>query len=63
MSGGFEVLSLRDEDVTKFLASSTHLGTKNCDFQMLHYVYKRRADGKSTNTHVETKYYDGGAPF
>lgn len=29
----------------KLLACQTHMGTKNCDFQMAGYVWKRRADG------------------
>ena len=45
MSGGLEVLSLKEDDVTKMLAAGTHLGTSNVDFQMEQYVYKRRADG------------------
>ncbi|CAH1154386.1 unnamed protein product [Phaedon cochleariae] len=45
MSGGLEVLSLKEDDVTKMLAAGTHLGTANVDFQMEQYVYKRRADG------------------
>lgn len=45
MSGGLDVLSLKEDDVTKMLAASTHLGTTNVDFQMEQYVYKRRQDG------------------
>ncbi|KAG8221902.1 hypothetical protein J437_LFUL006720 [Ladona fulva] len=45
MSGGLEVLSLKEDDVTKMLAASTHVGTENKDFQMEQYVYKRRQDG------------------
>ncbi|XP_071444478.1 small ribosomal subunit protein uS2 [Hetaerina americana] len=45
MSGGLEVLSLKEDDVTKMLAASTHVGTENVDFQMEQYVYKRRQDG------------------
>ncbi|KAL1494160.1 hypothetical protein ABEB36_009804 [Hypothenemus hampei] len=45
MSGGLEVLSLKEDDVTKMLAASAHLGTNNVDFQMEQYVYKRRSDG------------------
>lgn len=45
MSGGLEVLGLREDDVTKMLAAGTHLGTTNVDFQMEQYVYKRRGDG------------------
>ncbi|XP_033735994.1 40S ribosomal protein SA-like [Pecten maximus] len=45
MSGGLDVLTLKEEDVTKFLACSTHLGANNTDFQMEQYVFKRKADG------------------
>jgi len=45
MSGGLETLALKEEDVTKFLACSTHLGTQNVDFQMEDYIYKRKPDG------------------
>lgn len=45
MSGGLEVLSLKEDDVTKMLAAGSHLGTTNVDFQMEQYIYKRRPDG------------------
>ena len=47
MSGGpgTELLQLKEEDVTKFLLSGTHLGSNNVDFQMQNYVYKRKPDG------------------
>ena len=45
MSGGIPSLQLKDEDVTKFLASATHIGATNLDFQMEQYVFKRRTDG------------------
>ncbi|XP_013199073.1 small ribosomal subunit protein uS2 [Amyelois transitella] len=48
MSGGLDILALNEEDVTKMLAATTHLGSENVHFQMETYVYKRRADG----THV-----------
>lgn len=46
MSGGLDVLQMKEEDVLKFLAAGTHLGGTNLDFQMEHYVYKRKSDGK-----------------
>lgn len=46
MSGGVEVLGLKEEDVVKFLACSAHLGANTCDFQMEQYCYKRKADGQ-----------------
>ena len=45
MSGGLDVLSLREDDVKKFLTCGTHLGATNLDFQMEQYVYKRKTDG------------------
>lgn len=39
------MLGLKEDDVTKFLACSTHLGSTNVDFQMEQYVYKRKPDG------------------
>jgi small subunit ribosomal protein SAe len=38
-------LSQREADIQMMLAAQCHLGTKNCDFQMERYVYKRRNDG------------------
>nr|XP_054106033.1 40S ribosomal protein SA-like [Callithrix jacchus] len=43
MSGALAVLQM--EDVLKFLAAGTHLGSTNLDFQMEQYIYKRKSDG------------------
>ncbi|KAF7007543.1 hypothetical protein CFC21_022475 [Triticum aestivum] len=43
--GGVRALSQREQDIQMMLAADVHLGTKNCDFQMERYVYKRRTDG------------------
>uniref|UniRef100_T1JJ42 Small ribosomal subunit protein uS2 n=1 Tax=Strigamia maritima TaxID=126957 RepID=T1JJ42_STRMM len=45
MSGSLEALSLKEDDVSRLLACGTHIGTQNVDFQMLQYVFKRKADG------------------
>lgn len=45
MSGGLDTLSLKEDDVTKMLVATTHLGSENVNFQMEQYVYKRRPDG------------------
>lgn len=45
MSGGLDILALKEDDVTKFLACGTHLGGNNADYQMEQYVYKRKPDG------------------
>ncbi|CAN1827860.1 40S ribosomal protein SA, partial [Linum perenne] len=38
-------LSAKESDIHMMLAAEVHLGTKNCDFQMERYVFKRRNDG------------------
>lgn len=48
MSGGQNILALKEEDVKKMLAATTHLGSEKVNFQMEQYVYKRRPDG----THI-----------
>lgn len=46
MSGGIDVLSLREDDIKKFLGANTHLGSENvCCVQMEQYIFKRRYDG------------------
>jgi len=45
MSGGLDVLNLKEDDVTKMLTACTHVGSDNVDYQMEQYVYKRRPDG------------------
>ncbi|WOK93252.1 40S ribosomal protein SA-like [Canna indica] len=38
-------LSQKEQDIQMMLAADVHLGTKNCDFQMERYIFKRRNDG------------------
>ncbi|XP_074302085.1 small ribosomal subunit protein uS2y-like [Silene latifolia] len=40
-----KILTQKEEDIQMMLGSHVHLGTKNCDFQMERYVFKRRSDG------------------
>ncbi|KAL5198661.1 hypothetical protein ABZP36_002173 [Zizania latifolia] len=42
--GATRSMSPREQDIHMMLAADVHLGTKNCDFQMDRYVYKRRTD-------------------
>ena len=46
MSGGLDVLAMKEDDVVKLLAANSHLGDSNVDLQMAHYVYKVKADGE-----------------
>ncbi|CAN6226095.1 unnamed protein product [Urochloa humidicola] len=43
--GAARALSQKEQDVQLMLAADVHLGTKNCDYQMERYAYKRRTDG------------------
>ena len=38
-------LAATDEEIQMLLAAQSHIGSKNCDKQMLPYVWKRRSDG------------------
>ncbi|GKD77263.1 40S ribosomal protein SA-like protein, partial [Tanacetum coccineum] len=40
-----KVLTTKEADIQMMLSAEVHLGTKNCDFQMERYVFKRRQDG------------------
>ncbi|KAK1416938.1 hypothetical protein QVD17_26057 [Tagetes erecta] len=40
-----KALSTKEADIQMMLSTEVHLGTKNCDFQMERYVFKRRNDG------------------
>ncbi|XP_021716581.1 40S ribosomal protein SA-like [Chenopodium quinoa] len=40
-----KLLTQKEADIQMMLAADVHLGTKNCDFQMERYVFKRRSDG------------------
>lgn len=44
MSGGLDVLRLKEEDYIDMLAANTHLCADNFNFQMKQYAFKR--DGK-----------------
>ncbi|CAN6457005.1 unnamed protein product [Victoria cruziana] len=45
MAASKATLSQKEADIQMMLAADVHLGTKNCDFQMERYVFKRRTDG------------------
>ncbi|KAL6996202.1 hypothetical protein U1Q18_006336 [Sarracenia purpurea var. burkii] len=45
MATAARALSTKESDIQMMLAAEVHLGTKNCDFQMSRYVFKRRNDG------------------
>ena len=47
MSAGISALALTEEDVTKMLAATTHIGSDNSETTMEQYVWKKKTDGVS----------------
>jgi len=45
MSGGLDVLAVTEDDVTKMLAATTHIGSDNSETTMEQYIFKKRTDG------------------
>ncbi|KAL6567834.1 hypothetical protein OROGR_001502 [Orobanche gracilis] len=45
MATAQRTMSTKEADIQMLLAAEAHLGTKNCDYQMERYVFKRRNDG------------------
>eukprot|EP00096_Caligus_rogercresseyi_P009382 TRINITY_DN3177_c0_g1_i3.p1 TRINITY_DN3177_c0_g1~~TRINITY_DN3177_c0_g1_i3.p1 ORF type:complete len:329 (+),score=118.80 TRINITY_DN3177_c0_g1_i3:94-1080(+) len=45
MSGGLDVLKLQEQDITKMLAATSHIGSENSEVTMEQYIFKRRPDG------------------
>ena len=42
MTSGYPILQLKDDDVMKILAAQLHAGSKDVDFQMETYVWKKK---------------------
>jgi len=38
-------MATKEDDIQKMLVCKTHLGTRNCDFRMKRYVFRRTQDG------------------
>jgi len=45
MSNNVEAFALKEDDAMKLLVCESHIGVDNCNFQMEHYIWKRRNDG------------------
>ena len=45
MSAGISALALTEDDVTKMLAATTHIGSDNSETTMEQYVWKKKTDG------------------
>ena len=42
MTSGYPILQMKDDDVLKILAAQLHAGSKDVDFQMETYVWKKK---------------------
>jgi len=45
MSGGLSILQPDENDISRLLNATTHIGSTNVNYQMQQYIFKRRADG------------------
>jgi len=45
MSGGLDALAATEDDVTKMLAATTHIGSDNSETTMEQYIFKKKTDG------------------
>jgi len=45
MSGGVSALAITEDDITKMLAATTHIGSDNSETTMEQYIFKKKTDG------------------
>jgi len=45
MSGGLDALAITEDDITKMLAATTHIGSDNSETTMEQYIFKKKTDG------------------
>jgi len=45
MSGGISALAITEDDITKMLAATTHIGSDNSETTMEQYIFKKKTDG------------------
>jgi len=45
MSGGHDALAITEDDITKMLAATTHIGSDNSETTMEQYIFKKKTDG------------------
>jgi len=45
MSGGVDCLAITEDDITKMLAATTHIGSDNSETTMEQYIFKKKTNG------------------
>jgi small subunit ribosomal protein SAe len=49
MTSGYSVLQLKEDDVLKILAAQLHIGSKDVNYQMDTYVWKKKPRNEGSN--------------
>ncbi len=50
MTSGYSILQLKEDDVLKILAAQLHIGSKDVDYQMDTYVWKKKPRNEGSNS-------------
>jgi len=45
MSAGLDCLAITEDDITKMLAATTHIGSDNSETTMEQYIFKKKTNG------------------
>ena len=45
MSAGLDCLAITEDDITKMLAATTHIGSENSETTMEQYIFKKKTNG------------------
>jgi len=58
MTSGYPVLQLKEDDVLKILAAQLHIGSKDVDFQMDTYVWKKKPRNENSSIINVRKFWE-----
>lgn len=58
MTSGYSVLQLKDDDVLKILAAQLHVGSKDVDYQMDTYVWKKKPRNEGSSIINVRKFWE-----
>ncbi len=58
MTSGYSVLQLKEDDVLKILAAQLHVGSKDVDYQMDTYVWKKKPRNEGSSIINVRKFWE-----
>jgi len=58
MTSGYSILQLKEDDVLKILAAQLHVGSKDVDFQMDTYVWKKKPKNEGSSVINVRKFWE-----